>query len=409
MNNIKHILIFSCILAGIAWANPVAFAGMFDVSFGLDIYGTRDDNILLMNDEQKNNSSIDPIDEILQIRPQIKINYMGTRSSIRLKYELFREWYNRYHPLDRTPTSYTDGSIVLAYELTERLTIGFFDNYIDSLYSATRVEIPDVRDDYTQNIIKPSLKYTDIGDRFDVTLSGLWSYLDYEENPMVVSAYDYGFADWDQYGGSVDVSIDLKTRTKFLANAGIWEREYDLEEVADTADHTAILIGAGISQDLGEGITLKVLGSYFRREYNQDIENGGETYDALGGLISFTNQFSGITRLELEAFSNLDQSERISSAFYRNTGVKGVFYTRISERIESSFLCSFSKLTYDNIDNDREDDYFQAGVKVGYMVAEWLSIRGQYMYSQRDSNDDFGDYDNNLISIYLQFRHNALY
>ena len=388
---------------------PEVQAGLFDVNLWLDVYGTRDDNILLMSDEELESSSIDPIDEILQVRPQIKVNYHGTRSSMRFSYEVFKEWYNRYHPLDRTPTSYTDGSILFGYELTERLTLGLFDNYKDSLYSATRSEIPDVRDDYTQNILEPTIKYTDIGDRLSIALAGRWSYIDYEEDPLHIHAMDYGFADWDEYGGRLNIGIALQTRTRFLINAGLWERSYDEEAVAWNSDHSGYSVSAGISQELGEGVTFQVMGDFCHRDYDSEQSEGDNAYDAFGGSVSLSNQFSGITRLELEAFSNFDQSERVSSAFFRNTGAKGVFYTQLSERIEASFLCSFSRLTYDNIDNAWDDDYFQAGVKLGYVVTEWLSIRGQYMFSRRDSGGDFGDYDNNLVSIYFQFRHNFLY
>jgi hypothetical protein len=398
------------VIAGSLAAVPAPMhAGLFDVSIGFDVYATRDDNILLMSDEEKEVSSIDPIDEILQIRPHLKVNYHGKRSSVRFQYELFKEWYKRYHPLDRTPQSYHDGSILFAYELTERITLGLFDNYKDSLYGATRFEIPDVRDDYLTNTLEPSIKYSDMEDRWRMILSGRWTLMDYEEDPLQNIYSDYGFADWDEYGGRLNVNLALRTRTRFIATGSLWIREYVHDEVAVTADQSGYTVDAGISQEMGEGATVTILAQYAHRKFDNEGGREQNEYDNIGGSISFSNQFSGISRLEVELFSHFDGSERISRAFYRNTGIRSVFYTQVSHRVDTGLHFSYFRMNYDNVDEGWNDNYLQAGVKIGYQISNWLSLRGQYIYTYRDSEAEFGNFDNNLISLYLQFRHNFFY
>jgi len=404
----KSLLILFCICfyCGLI---PDAQAGLFDINLGLDVYGSLDDNILLLSDDELDLTNEETRDEILQLRPNIQIGYEGTRSAFHMKYELFKEWYNSTHDLDRTKTSYHDGFINGTYELTNQLTFGLYDRFKDALYGTSRVEVPDVRDDYTQNLLEPTLKYSDSKDRWFVELKGFWSYMDYQEVPAALVDSQYGFADWDEYGVKANLSMTIRTRTRLIFNSNYWERQYDVSSIADYADQSGYSLSSGVAQDFGEGMSLTALVSYYRQKFDQKYHGSDDAYSGLGGNITFANQFSGISRWEIGAFSQFAQSERVAGSFYRDTGFRTVYYALISERIEGSIDVSYSTLDYDNVEEEWTDKYLQAGIKLGYKVAEWMSIRGQYVYSRRTSDHDQGEFENNLVSLYFQFRHNLFY
>ncbi|MCD4654510.1 hypothetical protein K8T06_11335 [bacterium] len=399
-------LFFMCAISGMI---PVVQAGLFDISLGLDVYGSIDDNILLLSDEELDLTNEETRDEILQIRPSIQVGYEGTRSSFRIRYELFKEWYNKDHNLDRTPTSYHDGYINGTYELTNRFSLGFYDRYKDALYGTSRIEVPDIRDDYKQNHLEPSIKYSGIDGRWSLSLKGFWGFMDYEEAPIVLVDGQIGFADWAEYGAKADLSFALLTRTQFVLHSSFWTHEYEVSDVAEYADQFGYNISSGVIQEFGEGMALTALVSFNHREYDRKYHGSDDVYSGVGGTLSFVNQISGLSRWEIGAFSRFEESERVAGAFYRDTGFKTVFYSLFSERFEGSIDVSYSTLDYENVDEEWSDDYFQSGIKLGYKVAEWMSVRGQYVYSRRSSDHDQGEFENNLLSLYLQFRHNLFY
>ncbi len=45
------------------------------------------------------------------------------------------------------------------------------------------------------------------------TLTGRWSYLDYDEEPLQIASSEFGFADWDEHGGRLSANVALRTRT----------------------------------------------------------------------------------------------------------------------------------------------------------------------------------------------------
>lgn len=388
---------------------PAVSAGLFDIQLDLDVYGTVEENAMLLSDEQLEEYDIDKTDVIFQIRPTIKVGFEGTRSAFLLKYEYFKEWYDNDYIDSNTRTSYHDAYFRGSYELTDRIRLGVFDQYKNSVYGTVRGEVPEIRDDYFKNSLTPSLEYIDAAERFKFNVTGTWSFIDYDDAPITAVSDQSGFADWDEYGAGFAATVQLQTRTDFLFNSSFWNREYDDDSVGYYADQSGYFFGAGVQQKIKEGLTVRAMVTYNHREYDNEIDGSDDAHNGIGGTLAITNQFSGLSRWELEGFSQFDSSERVSAAFYRDSGVRTMFYTVLGEQIESSIDVSYSILDYDNVDEEWKDKYFNAGVKMGYKMYDWLSIRAQYVYSKRTSDNEVNDYDNHMASLYLQFRHNLFY
>ncbi len=396
-------LSFVCVIIMLFFTAPFTRAGIFDLSFGLDVFGTYDDNLLLQSDDEIDASSIDPEDEILQVHPYGVLVYESTRSSIRLQYNFFKEWYNKDHPLDRTDNSYQDSHLDAVWEATDMITLGLSETYTDSLYGLKRTEVPEVRGDYIKNNLSPSVKYH-LDDRFSLSLQGNWVKQDYDDNPIITEDGYIGFADWEELGFKIASKIQLLTDTGILFQADMWDRSYDNDVVAVESDCNGYTINTGIEQKLNEKMSFTILADFSHREYDNTASGVSDSsYDRFGGSFVFTDQFSGITRLRIEGFSRMNGSERVSNSFYRDTGVSTTFYTVVSQKVEASFDAQYSKFKYENVSDEWSDNYFKGGVSLGYKMADWLSIRAQYQYAKRTSDHPSDEFEDNLVSIYLHF------
>ena len=388
---------------------PTAGAALFDVNLGLNVYGSYDDNIRLLSSSEISQSTTRNHDDVLQIRPSIKVGFQGTRSSFQLNYELFKEWYSSYRPSSGTPSSYHDGFFKGDYELTNRISFGLIDSYKDTLYGTTQVEIPEFRNDYTSNQFSPWIQYSDSDGKWAITLNNAWSYTKYTQQSVSQDDIDYGFADWDELETSANFRLSLLTRTDLLMNTSMWSRSYVDERVAYSADQSGYYLSGGAVQRLGEGITVQVMAQYNFREYDTAFPGEANSFSGMGGVVSIVDQFSTITSLEIEGYSQFSGSEKVAKAFFRDTGFKTTFHTVFSKRIETSVKLSYSTLDYQNVDEDWKDKYFQSGMDIGYKVAKWLSVKAKYNYSKRVSDAGRGEFENNLVSVYLQFRHDLFF
>lgn len=398
----SRIVILIIMLVGfITTGLPNAHGALFNFSGGLDIYGTYDDNILLLSDDEKEASNVDPEDYIIQIHPYVTILSEGTRSSFKLYYQYYHEWYRKDHNLDRTNTSFHDGYIDASWEATDHLSISLFDQYRDSLYGLERDEVPEIRDDYRSNHLSPRIKYA-IDDRFMLTGSVNWSFQDYEEAPIVAENGDIGYSDWDEMGWGLNGEVTLTTRTDFIFGGDVWSREYDYDMIADYSDSQGYNVNVGVSQVLGHDFTLRGYGQFSHREYDDELYESGDTsYDGFGGSLEIQNRTVGYSGFVVRAFSRFEGSERISGAYYRSTGIESEYFTVFGKHLETAFKVHYSTYEYDNVEDGWSDDLFRGAVTLGYRFNQWMSVRGQYQYTVRNSDRPYDDFDNHLLSLYL--------
>ncbi|GEM_PF-6797019 len=387
----------------IAAAPIISQAALFNFSGGLDVYGTYDDNILLLSDDEIAESNVDPEDYILQLHPYLQLLAEGTRTSMILYYQYYHEWYREEHNLDRTNTSFHDGYIDLSWEATDRLTVSLYDLYRDSLYGLERDEVPEIRDDYRFNHFAPKIKYSE-EDRFVIQGGFNWLIQNYQEAPIISDNGEIGYADWEELGGQLDGEISLNTRTDVTVSTEFWERAYDESLIASYSDSQGYSVNLGLKQKLGENFNMRGYAQYSHREFDDQIAESEDTaYDGFGGSIELENRFKAYSGFTFRAFSRFEGSERISGAFYRSTGLEGEFFTILGKHVETAFKFHYSQYSYDNVGEGWKDDFLRAAVTLGYRFNHWVSVRGQYQYSVRDSERPNDDFDNHLISIYLHF------
>ena len=367
------------------------------------MYGTYDDNILLLSEQEKAESNVDPEDYIVQVHPYLQLLAEGTRSSLTLYYQDHHEWYREEHNLDRTNTSFHDGYIDMTWETTDHLTLSLHDQYRDSLYGLERDEVPEIRDDYRFNHFSPKAKYR-LDERLMITGTFNWEIQDYQESPIITENGEIGYSDWDEIGGQLDGAISLNSRTDFTVGTEIWSRTYDNSIVSSYSDSQGYNASLGIAQTLGENFKFKGYAQFSHREFDDKIATTEDTvYNGIGGLLELENRLKGYSGFTVRAFSRFEGSERISGAFYRNTGLEGDYFTVIGKHIETAFKFHYSQYAYDNVDEDWKDDFIRAAVTLGYRFNHWVSVRGQYQYSKRDSDRPDDGFENHLVSIYLHF------
>ncbi len=377
---------------------------IFNLSGGIDIYGTYDDNLLLIPDDQyEGMEGVSKEDKILQIKPFIQIAHESKRSMVLFKYQLFKEWYDTNQNLNRTDKSYSNASLLADWDVTDKITLGFYDSYTDSLYGLERAEVPENREDYITNTAVPSIQYTH-SDHLGLDLSLTWQFTNYDEPPIYYGDGVSGYDDSEQLGVNLNGFLRVMEKTDVTFGGGVWVREYDNDCPECNSDSDGYDLRVGLSRGFAEGVTVSGFVSYDHREYDQSPPGAKDnSHDNIGGNISYDHVFSGVTRLNLSVYSRFSPSERFSQAFYRDTGVEGMFTAHFAKRMEASVNLSFSGLDYENLADSTTDTYLKTGFTLGYRATHWLSIRGRYQYSKRNADDENFGYENNLYSMYMHF------
>ncbi|MBN1356815.1 hypothetical protein JXA40_11185 [bacterium] len=390
----------------LAYAVPISTAGIFDVTLGLDLYGTYDDNLLLQSQEQIDAGSEDPHDRILQVRPFFSILHEAKRSFIRIKGTFFREWYDVHHNLERTDRSYTNFSLLASWDITDRLTLSLDDDFTDSLYGLEREEIPEIREDYITNHFKPKLSFN-MEDKLVLALGMQWSFLDYDRPPVHYGPSLSGYEDWEHLALKLNGHLMLLSETNLILGGEIWIRDYEDECSDCDSDGDGYNLQLGIEQKFNREMTIKGWLNYDHRRYDK-LALGAEDriHNNFGGFIEFIDQFSGLMRWRVTGFSTFIPSERFSNSFYRNTGIETEFNANTLHRLESSVMVHYARVDYKHVADEWQDDYLKLGLTLGYRVTEWLSLRGRYQFSERESERDEYDFKDNLFSVYLHFTFN---
>lgn len=220
-----------------------------------------------------------------------------------------------------------------------------------------------LRYDHTSRRFDSPLDEIDEFDRDTITLDIL-----YKGFPLLPLLFEYSYyrQDNNDQGG---LSTDMDTHTVFIGAR--W-------------DPTARLSG-----------TLKV--GYTQTDFEEVTDFSGFATDT-----DLLYRFSTITTFKLSAYRRVIKSTwagRETGDYFISSGGS------LSATYRMEPIAIMLGLSYTNNDfqqeaswyEDREDNYFSAGVQGKYLIREWLSFSLGYQYSQNDSNFATLDYIENRV------------
>ncbi len=289
--------------------------------------------------------------------------------------------------------------------MTDNITLGVVDEFRDSLFGHSVVEIPENREDYIFNSFRPAIQY-EYREKLTLELVGKYNFKDYDLNPILYTEGISGYDDWEELGIDLNSAVEMNTKTDLIFEGSLTQRYHD--DQCDNCNSDVFIVGlrAGVAQRFSGGKTLRGWLIYENRDYDEESPELDKTnYDNLGGYIEFENILSGVSRYTVSVFSQFSSSERISTAYYRNTGAEAEYAFKFAKRMEAAIGAHYSKLEYENISDPWEDDYYKASATIGYEMVDWASLRLRYQYAKRESEIDRYDFDHNMVSIYLHLNY----
>lgn len=189
------------------------------------------------------------------------------------------------------------------------------------------------------------------------------------------------------------VFYNISPRTSVFAGASLTEVTY-LDRL-DNLDSEELTYEAGVRWD----VTAKTTGSVSVGQTEKDFddpsrEDAGAT--TLAGRVSWSPR----TRTTFNVYG--------SKQFEETTSVEDDFF--VSELIGTSVRQAlgnrwhadmYINRTTDDYESDREDEILDYGIGLDYEFREWLSIGARYSRVERDSNVPGNDYEDEILSLYL--------
>jgi len=138
---------------------------------------------------------------------------------------------------------------------------------------------------------------------------------------------------------------------------------------------------------------------------SKDFEGATSSSSDLLLELQMDYKFSQKTSLNLAGFRQVNESDITASSdrltYQLALGLEHRLTRKLSGKLDLSWLQDNynGAITVGSQTDERQDDYLQAGVGLGWNVVRWLTLSCGYNYSERSSN--FGAFDYQTNSVYI--------
>lgn len=174
----------------------------------------------------------------------------------------------------------------------------------------------------------------------------------------------------------------------------------DLDEIdSDFQTHTVFLGGRWRADKKFSGV-FRV--GYKWAEFDQ---SGADDYNGYAADTNITYAYSEFTQFTHTAQSTIGsptRSARESGEYYVNNSVGLIITHRRWQRITTRLNFLYRNRNYKEIQSSesiREDDYYRAGLSIGYTMRSWITFSLDYRYQENTSDIEDEDYSENLIKF----------
>ncbi len=323
------------------------------------------------------------------VSPGITIGYETAKSEILFDYETNARFYDHLDDIpEGVETAREDaftGHLLKATARTQptaRLFFGIeeaFYRTLDTGYS-DRFGQPVEREAITVNRLTPSVIYK-FGEKFTTGVKYRNTLTEYDRPDVDDSTGNAGMVDLI-YHFNATTSMDLNYQRQYM--------DYD----GATIDYTSDQVGAYLQKEFSHTTFSGGVG-YHRREFDEQLdEMEAFTY---GLDVRWQKARSHVLASVERNFNEYgDRSNSYYEATLFTLEAGRTFLEKISTGIAARYLLS------DFDEADREDDVYEIAARLGYIYTDWLTFDLQVGYEERDSNQDFNDYENEFILLGLR-------
>ncbi|KAA3623379.1 MAG: hypothetical protein DWQ08_11695 [Proteobacteria bacterium] len=204
------------------------------------------------------------------------------------------------------------------------------------------------------------------------------------------------FRDRDQDMVEAGLFFNVGPATALFLHAS--ETDYDYLVGDPSNDNTETSLTAGVTWEATEALSLRLEAGNLEKDFDDPLIAGfdGDTY--LGKLLWSPRDR---TTLSLYASRTTEESADANAAFFVSE-VTGVEFTQlIGERTTATLHYADAN---DEYSDGRIDDVTDYGIALGYNLFTWLDLGFSYNRVEKDSNDPDFDYEDDVYSLFVNFK-----
>ena len=226
--------------------------------------------------------------------------------------------------------------------------------------------------------------------------------------------------------GNMTVYGSIAPKTFALLNVGVGRVNYDQNI---QLDNTSYNFSTGLRWNATGKTTGEIQVGYTFLTYDRapvsqaTLSTGGTTILSTGGTTTLSTGGSGNqivyvngnlnwqptprSNISMRPYRTIQQSGVFGTSFYTQTGVKfyGSFSIGIRTTLNGNFQYSHNAYNNDQGTStlpNRTDNRMGGGLGVSYQAVQWLGLRAQYQYDQRNSTIDHFEYFANTLMVSIQ-------
>lgn len=189
------------------------------------------------------------------------------------------------------------------------------------------------------------------------------------------------------------VYYNISPRTSVFAGASLTDVTY-LRSAANL-DSEELAYEVGGRWDVTTQTSGSVSVGQTEKDFDDPARDDAEA-TTLAGRLSWSPRTR--TTFSLYGSRQFEETTSINDDFYVSELVGASVRQAIGSRFNAS---AYINQTNDEFENGREDEILDYGFGLDYTFRRWLSIGAQYSIVERDSNVAGNDYDDEILSLYL--------
>jgi len=211
-------------------------------------------------------------------------------------------------------------------------------------------------------------------------------------------ALTYQDLDSNENSGEVEAAFHFWPKTSVLFSSRYGTLVHDTGSKSDS-DYFDIL--TGLRGELTAKGTIEGKIGYRNQNYDQ---NAGD-FQSVIYHVSFVENFTERDILEIDIDRTTHDTTYKGNAYFKSTLVSGQYAHGFTDKVTGTVSGSYRLNKYPVATTEgtktekREDDFWRAGLGLSYELPKWGTVDLDYTYSQKASNFDTFDYNNNLVSL----------
>ena len=298
----------------------------------------------------------------------------------------------RYAKYDAENTTDHNASGLLDLKFGSRVSLALNDNYSKG-HEPRGQAATGVIERYDTNAATASITYqlVDVSKvRFDYTKT-TWDFKTStyrNRNEDLVSAYVY---------------LRFLPKTSAFVEVDRNYLDYNKANSAQNSTETSGLAGLIWEQSATSTGTIKA--GYVNKDFSDRAVKDYSTWIAFADI---KHELTETTGVKIGAHRKLNETTLVGSRYILNTGVDGSVHLKLLTKFTADVNFAINKDKYSDLTTGatviRKDTTVTNGASLGYMVQDWVSAGVDYTHTDKNSNDDTNDYEENVYGVTLKFQ-----